>query len=310
MARIRASVVVAVALAAVCVAGTGVAQMVSAPQASKQASKSTAFVDDVHLDDSAHTADGMVVLAGDAASDGSSAPDASLAWRDEDFAVDPSRQTEWRTTTDGSKTIWLTFDDGPSANTQKVLDVLNRYGVKATFFVTAEDESYAPMIKKAYDEGNTIGLHTYSHKYSSVYASESAYFDDLQDIGSLVKSQIGYVPCFVRFPGGSSNTVSAKYAKGIMSTLVRDVQSRGYQYFDWNVSCGDGDSGYTPQELADNAISGGEGYTNIVLLMHDSAAKDASVAALPAIIEHYQQAGYQFKALDRDSLACHHGVNN
>ena len=96
------------------------------------------------------------------------------------------------------------------------------------------------MIKKAYDKGHTIGMHTYSHDYAKVYASVDAYFQDLDQIGQLVKEEIGYVPCFIRFPGGSSNTISASYTKGIMTTLTQEVQARGYQYYDWNGSSGDG----------------------------------------------------------------------
>lgn len=225
-----------------------------------------------------------------------------------DFAVDPAKQTEWRTKTDGTKTIWLTFDDGPSANTEKVLDILDRYGVKATFFVTNEEPQYASMIKEAYDRGNTIGLHSYTHEYS-IYASEDSFFNDLDQIGAVVKDQIGYVPCFIRFPGGASNTVSAKYCRGIMTKLTQDVQARGYQYFDWNISCGDGAAGHTADELAAYATDDAD-YSNVMLLMHDSAGHEATVDALPAIIEHYQQEGYTFKAIDRTALASHQKVNN
>ena len=229
--------------------------------------------------------------------------------RDSDFAVSPDHITEWRTSTDGTNTIWLTFDDGPSELTSQVLDTLDRYGVKATFFVTNISPSHANMIGEAYRRGHTIGLHTSSHDYAKVYASVDAYYDDLDAIGATVRDQIGYVPCFIRFPGGSSNSISASYTKGIMSTLVDDVQTRGYQYFDWNVSCGDGAEGHTSQELAENSCDT-EGYTNVMLLMHDSATKQATVDALPAIIENYQARGFTFKALDRSGFASHHGVNN
>lgn len=262
--------------------------------------------------------------AHDAAADASSAqgaPDSNSPSPDQDagasdgaddraaaFAVDPNAQTQWRTKTDGTKTIWLTFDDGPSANTEKVLDILDRYGVKATFFVTDEEPQYAYLIKEAYDRGNTIGLHSYTHEYS-IYASEDAFFNDLDQIGAVVKDQIGYVPCFIRFPGGASNTVSAKYCKGIMTKLTQDVQARGYQYFDWNISCGDGAAGHTADELAAYATDDAD-YSNVMLLMHDSAGHEATVDALPAIIEHYQQEGYTFMAIDRTALASHQKVNN
>lgn len=223
-----------------------------------------------------------------------------------DFAVQPGK-TVGTTEQSQEKVVYLTFDDGPSANTQRVLDILDQYNCKATFFVTGEMPEYKDMIKVAYDKGHTIGLHTYSHDYSKVYASVDAYFQDLDQVGQMVKDEIGYVPCFIRFPGGSSNTVSAKYTSGIMSELVKDVQERGYQYYDWNASSGDG-AVKTTQELINQAISYHS--NNLILLSHDAQAKDTTVEALPQIIEYYQSQGYVFKALDRNSFVAHHSVNN
>ena len=173
--------------------------------------------------------------------------------------------------------------------------------------IAHEMPEYKDMIKAAYDKGHTIGMHTYSHDYAKVYASVDAYFQDLDQIGQMVQEEIGYVPCFIRFPGGSSNTVSKKYTAGIMSTLVQEVQNRGYQYYDWNGSSGDG-SVRTTEELVAQATSFDS--NNIILLCHDSHGKQTTVEALPQIIEHYQSLGYRFKALDRDSFVAHHGVNN
>lgn len=152
-----------------------------------------------------------------------------------EFAVQPGRKVGTTEQSD-EKVVYLTLDDGPSKNTQAVLDILDKYNAKATFFVTGAMPEYKDMIKKAYDKGHTIGMHTYSHDYAKVYASVDAYFQDLDQIGQLVKEEIGYVPCFIRFPGGSSNTISASYTKGIMTTLTQEVQARGYQYYDWNGS--------------------------------------------------------------------------
>ena len=233
--------------------------------------------------------------------------DDSLAWRDADFAVDPAR-TDWNYEGNGEKVVYLTIDDGPSDKTQQVLDILDRYGCKATFFVVGHDDAYFPMIAEAYKRGHTIGLHTYTHDYAQLYASPEAYFNDLEAIGKVVEEQIGYVPCFIRFPGGSSNEISANYCPGIMSQLVDDVQQRGYQYYDWNVSSGDG-SDHTTEELIGYSTEPTE-LNNIVFLCHDSTMKQTTVDALPAIIEHYQGLGYTFKALDRDAVVVHHGVNN
>lgn len=240
-----------------------------------------------------------------------SAADGDLSWRDKDFAVDPSR-TDWSFSDNGRKVVYLTIDDGPSENTQAVLDILDKYGCKATFFVVGHDPDYYHMIKEAYDRGHTIGLHTMSHDYAIVYSSIGAYFDDLDQIGQVVQDQIGYVPCFIRFPGGSSNGISAQYSQGIMTQLVEDVQARGYQYYDWNISTGDG-SDHTADELYEYATepnASGEYDTNIVMLCHDSATKQTTVEALPRIIEFYQGMGYSFEAIDRSTWVCHHGVAN
>ena len=223
-----------------------------------------------------------------------------------EFAVQPGRKVGTTEQSD-EKVVYLTLDDGPSKNTQAVLDILDKYNAKATFFVTGAMPEYKDMIKKAYDKGHTIGMHTYSHDYAKVYASVDAYFQDLDQIGQLVKEEIGYVPCFIRFPGGSSNTISASYTKGIMTTLTQEVQVRGYQYYDWNGSSGDG-AVRTTEQLVDQATSFHD--NNIILLSHDSETKDTTVEALPKIIEYYQSQGYVFKALDLNSYVAHHGVNN
>ncbi|MBR0383271.1 MAG: polysaccharide deacetylase [Eubacteriaceae bacterium] len=223
------------------------------------------------------------------------------------FAVTPGNLPGNFTMSD-EKIVYLTFDDGPSSKTQAVLDVLDRYGIKATFFVTGLSPDHAPMIKTAYDKGHTIGLHTMSHNYATVYASPEAYFADLDAIGQVVAEQIGYVPCFIRFPGGSSNTISANYTKGIMTTLTAEVNARGYQYYDWGGSVGDG-----AEKTVDELIAQGTGFgqtNNLILLMHDSETKQNTVDALPAIIGYYLSQGYTFRAIDRDSYVPHHKVLN
>lgn len=229
--------------------------------------------------------------------------------RDAEFAVDPAR-TDWNYEPGEQKTVYLTFDDGPSAHTQEVLDILDAYGIKATFFVTAINPDYLDMIGECYRRGHTIGMHTYSHDYAQVYASYDAYWADLNAIAAIVQEQIGYVPCFIRFPGGSSNTVSRDYCAGIMSTLAEDVLAKGYQYFDWDASCGDG-AEHTADELVDATIADTSyGYTSIVFLMHDGAEKATTVEALPRIIEYFQSEGYTFAPLDRSTPAPHHGIGN
>ena len=229
--------------------------------------------------------------------------------RAEDFAVDPAR-TDWNYEAPATKTVYLTFDDGPSENTQPVLDILDRYGIKATFFVTGMHPDYFPMIAKCYAAGHTIGMHTYSHEYDQVYASVDAYWNDLNQISDVVREQIGYVPCFIRFPGGSSNTISANYTKGIMTELAQEVQDAGYQYYDWDASCGDG-AEHTADELVNATMADTSyGYKSVVFLMHDGVAKETTVEALPRIIEYFQSEGYEFAAIDRNTCVPHHGIGN
>ena len=223
-----------------------------------------------------------------------------------DFAVKPGR-TVGTTEQSAEKTVYLTLDDGPSNLTAQVLEILDQYNVKATFFVTNAMPEYRHMIKEAYDRGHTIGLHTYSHDYASIYSSTQAYMQDLEKIGQVVKEQIGYVPSFIRFPGGASNTISANYCTGIMSAVSGQVLAQGYQYYDWNCSSGDG-SVRNADELTAQATSCAE--NNIILLSHDSAAKATTVEALPRIIAHYQSQGYVFKAIDTTSYVVHHGIGN
>ncbi len=229
--------------------------------------------------------------------------------RDVEFAVDPAR-TSWNFEEPATKTVYLTFDDGPSENTQPVLDILDRYGIKATFFVTGMHPNYFPMIATCYKAGHTIGMHTYSHDYSDVYASVDAYWADLNKIAGVVRDQIGYVPCFIRFPGGSSNTVSANYTLGIMSELSQEVVAEGYQYFDWDASCGDG-AEHTADELVDATIADTSyDYQSIVFLMHDGTDKESTVEALPRIIEYFKSEGYEFAPIDRTTRVPHHGIGN
>lgn len=209
----------------------------------------------------------------------------------------------------GKKVVYLTFDDGPSENTAKILDILDKYNAKATFFVTGNHPEYNKYMKRAAKEGHTIGLHTYTHNYSQLYSSEEAYFDDLQQISDMVEDVTGKKSKVIRFPRGSSNMISANYVDGLMTTLTQKVQEQGYQYFDWNVDSTDASGNGVPvSQLVENATASDDQYINI--LMHDTDAKDTTVEALPEIIKYYKDKGYVFLGLDTDSYAPHHNVVN
>ncbi len=219
----------------------------------------------------------------------------------------PDRITEADLPAD-AKILYLTFDDGPSANTIKILDILDRYNVKATFFVVWNSQ-YAYLYKEIVDRGHTIALHSYTHDYSKIYTGTTAYFNDLNKLSDAVYARTGVRSKLIRFPGGSSNTVSKRYCAGIMSTLTKEVEKRGYVYFDWNVDSCDADGkSHTAAELTRYATNTKQ--QRVVLLHHDAASKRTTVESLPKTIETYLARGYYIIGLTEQSYTAHHRVNN
>ena len=201
--------------------------------------------------------------------------------------------------------IYLTFDDGPGGDsTIQILNVLKKYNVKATFFVTANGSD--SLIKREYDEGHLIALHTASHNYGKVYASDEAYWNDLNTINNKVEKITGSKSYFVRFPGGSSNTVSRKYSSGIMSRLAWDLESKGYSYYDWNLDSRDAEN-KPCNEVRRNVINGLSKSRGNVILMHD--IKGATACAIEDIVKYGIDNGYTFKVLD-SNVICHHKTAN
>ena len=207
-------------------------------------------------------------------------------------------------------TIYLTFDDGPNnTTTTQILDTLKKYNVKATFFVTNTNGGDDSQIKREFDEGHKIAIHTDTHDYSKLYASVDAFWTDMNKIQERIVKITGEKPDVMRFPGGSSNTVSRRYSPGIMLTLIRDVEEKGYSYVDWNVDSRDAEPAVTKtgDDVANNVTSGLVKTRGNVILMHD--IKQTTAAGLEKIIQYGQNRGYKFDVLSRDVI-CHHGVNN
>ena len=204
--------------------------------------------------------------------------------------------------------VYLTFDDGPREGTTNViLDILKAEGVKATFFVTNSGPDY--LIKRMHDEGHTVALHTASHNYATVYASVDAYFNDLYSVGSRVKRITGVDSKIIRFPGGSSNTISRRYCAGIMSALTKEVLNRGYKYYDWNVSSGDADpNSITSTYVYNNVVNGIRKNRSNMVLMHD--IKAATRDALKSIIQYGKDNGYSFEKITIDTEMVTQRVNN
>lgn len=204
-------------------------------------------------------------------------------------------------------TIYLTFDDGPNEGTTNViLDILKEQGIKATFFVTCNGPDY--LIKRIYDEGHTVALHTATHDYSYVYSSVDNYFNDLNRVGDRVKNITGIESKIIRFPGGSSNTVSRRYQNGIMTTLTGMVIDKGYRYFDWNVDAMDASSARSSSDVYYNVINHLSMSRANVVLMHDT--KGITRDALRNIIKTASSQGYTFSRIEMDTYMVRHGVNN
>ena len=226
---------------------------------------------------------------------------------DNSFSIDREVIVINRVSSSGNGVIYLTFDDGPSNLTKEILDILDREGIKATFFVCGANE----YTKRAYNSGHTIALHSNTHNYSYIYASSSNYFSDLNSISDKVYSVINIRPKIIRFPGGSSNTVSRNYKSGIMSYLTVEVVNRGYSYFDWNVDSNDAGSDVgNSTNIYYNVINNVSHSRANVVLMHDSANHRATVNALSDIIRYGKNNGYTFKAIDDSTPVIRHGVNN
>ncbi len=186
---------------------------------------------------------------------------------------------------EGTRYVYLTFDDGPSSSTDEILDILDQYNVKATFFVCGKpDTRYTELYKRIVEDGHTLGMHSYSHKYSQIYASLDSFKEDFEQLRVFLYQTTGVWPEFYRFPGGSSNGVS----KVDMSELTAYLEEQKVTFFDWNVSAGDDKSGANKDTVYANIVNNIPKFKHCVVLMHDAADKKHTVEALPEIIEAVQ----------------------
>ncbi|WP_026653224.1 polysaccharide deacetylase family protein [Butyrivibrio proteoclasticus] len=183
---------------------------------------------------------------------------------------------------EGVRYVYLTFDDGPSSSTNDILDILAEYDVKATFFVCGKpDARYTDVYKRIVDEGHTLGMHSYSHKYSTLYSSVDAFSEDFEQLRLFLVNTTGVWSKYYRFPGGSSNDVS----KVPMTDFVSVLDDADVTFFDWNVSAGDDRAGATKETIYNNIVSNVPRFKHCVVLLHDAADKKSTVEALPEIIE-------------------------
>lgn len=218
----------------------------------------------------------------------------------------------YENTTTGSSPVYLTFDDGPSDRvTPRVLDTLKSYNVRATFFIVNYGESGKALIRRMIDEGHTVAIHGYSHDYASIYKSDEAFMQNVYRLRDRLRADFGYEATILRFPGGSSNTVSRQYSVGIMSRLAQRVQNEGFTYFDWNVSSGDAAGTPASSGRIYSAVTSAlrHGRSNVVL-MHDAGTKSTTADALPDIIQYCLANGYSIQAITPATKPVHHGIAN
>lgn len=210
---------------------------------------------------------------------------------------------------DGERKVYLTFDDGPSGNTGEILDILAEYDVKATFFVVGkEEERYQPLYKRIVEEGHTLAMHSYSHKYNEIYQSKESFVEDLSKLQEFLYETTGVWCRYCRFPGGSSNTVS----RVDMHELIDYLEEQDMSYYDWNVSSGDATSGYiSPDSIVRNSTSKLQNFQEAIILMHDASDKDSTVEALPRLIEQIQaMEDTKILPITDDTEAIHHISND
>ena len=203
-----------------------------------------------------------------------------------------------------NKTVYLTFDDGPSNHTDQILDMLDKYGIKATWFVCGKpSDANKEMIKEISDRGHTIGLHSYSHDYD-IYKSLDAFEKDYNKLAELLKEILGYEPKYFRFPGGSSNN----YCKSLtIQPFIKFVMNRGCNYYDWNViNCDADGKKHTNQEMIDSVVNGCVDHETCMVLMHDTNAKMQTLETLEETIQILVSKGAKFdKITDETPLIQH-----
>lgn len=204
------------------------------------------------------------------------------------------------------KVVYLTFDDGPGKYTETLLDILKKYNVKATFFVTGQFKSYIPLIERENSEGHVVAVHTYTHNWD-VYRSYENYISDFKKMSDTIYEYTGKRSEIFRFPGGVSNTISKGKSKGIMGYLSNKMLEDGYEYFDWNVDSEDA-AGATSSQIYKNVTTGIANRNYSVVLMHD--IKEPTINAIEKIINYCIDNGYTFDTLSKDSTSVHHHVNN
>ncbi len=211
----------------------------------------------------------------------------------------------------GKSTIYLTFDDGPSDNvTPRILNILKKNNIKATFFINGYKADKIPIIKRTIKEGHTIGIHGASHDYAKIYKSANACVDNINSLRDKLYKDTGYTATIMRFPGGSSNRVSMKYSKGVVTKSAKILTEQGWRYFDWNVDSGDADGKMSRNYIINKVKSNLKKNRSNIVLMHDYSTKMSTADALQSIINYANANGYVFAPINESTPDSHHTIAN
>lgn len=195
--------------------------------------------------------------------------------------------------------VCLTFDDGPSENTLPLLEILAQEQVPATFFVCSQEinQPYLPLVRQIVQQGHQVAMHSATHRYGVIYRSSEAFWQDIKALRQALEPYVSLADLtWLRFPGGSTNTVSHKYGgTSIMKTLKAQTEEKGWHWIDWNV-CGEDATAAHPDadQILRNIREDAQGVDTCVVLLHDTKATGQTVRALPAIIQWFRGEGYTF----------------
>lgn len=244
----------------------------------------------------------LVSQKGTEAQRSTEAPD--IVWAEEKKKEDGASGAAVTATTEQAKRVYLTFDDGPSAETEKVLDVLKEKNVKATFFVIGrEDEFTKKMYRRIVKEGHTLGMHSYSHIYTEIYGTLKDFKKDFAKISDLLFDVTGVRSTYYRFPGGSSNTIN----QIPMDEYKAFFTEQGVTYMDWNVIAANGTSdNVSKKEMIQSVMDGVAQYDTSIVLFYDSADKRMTAKSLGAVIDRLQAAGYEILPIDAGTTPVQH----
>ena len=207
-----------------------------------------------------------------------------------------------------TKKVYLTFDDGPGSQTGKILDILKKNHVKATFFVTGkEDASSKKIYQRIVKEGHTLAMHSYSHIQDVIYDSKEAFEKDLKQINRCLYEATGVHTKFYRFPGGSSTQNTSLPIQNFIDVLKKNH----YLYLDWNVISPDiNNANATKEQVVTGVMQGVDAYDTAVVLMYDVADKPMTVKALPSIIKQIKAKNYKLLPVDESMILIQHNNGN